>query len=126
LLNLARNLIDEGEGRFGIAIVVAHMACEIATERSLSKAFASRGVQFLQDWVTDDLNGYNLANRRIRRLYTALTGDAVHNTSFWKSFKESSVRRNHIIHGGMIVQKSDAENSYKAANELLVHLGYAI
>jgi hypothetical protein len=124
LLDLARSLIDEG--RYGIAVVVAHMACEIATERSLSNAFASRGVQYLQDSVTDFLNGYNLANKRIRRLYTALTGDEVQNAPFWQPFKESSKRRNNIIHGGMIVQKSDAENSHKAANELLVHLGYGI
>jgi hypothetical protein len=32
LFSLARTLIDEG--RFSIAVIVAHMACEIATERS--------------------------------------------------------------------------------------------
>jgi hypothetical protein len=42
LLTLAGRLIDEGE--FGIAIVVAHMACEIATERSLSEAFVAKGI----------------------------------------------------------------------------------
>ena len=40
LLSLARTLIDEG--RFSIAVIVAHMACEIATERSLAEAFATK------------------------------------------------------------------------------------
>ena len=123
LLNIARTLI--GENRCALSIIVAHMACEVATEESLSRAFASKGIKYLQDSVTDLLNGYNLANDRIRRLYTALTGDALQNAPFWQSFKESSSRRNNIIHGGtIIVQQSDAENSYKAANELLAHLGY--
>src|ERR1700737_488432 len=40
LLDLAAKLIDEG--KCGIAIVVAHMACELATEQSLSDAFARK------------------------------------------------------------------------------------
>jgi DNA-directed RNA polymerase subunit RPC12/RpoP len=75
LLDLAAKLIDEG--KCGIAIVVAHMACELATEQSLSDAFARKGLQYLKRSVTDLLIGYNLANKKNRRLYTALTGDAV-------------------------------------------------
>ena len=41
LLALARTLIDEG--RYGIAVVVAHIACEVATERSLAEGFLNRG-----------------------------------------------------------------------------------
>jgi hypothetical protein len=61
LLTLARSLINEG--RFSVAVVVVHMACEIATEQSLSDAFATRAVQYLEDWVRGRLNGYNLAQR---------------------------------------------------------------
>jgi hypothetical protein len=107
-------MIDQGQ--FNISVVVAHMACELATEKSLSNAFASKRIKYLQASVTDYLNGYSLAHDRIRRLYTALTGDAIEHTPFWGSFKQSAKRRNKIIHSGMIIQKSDAENSYKAAN----------
>src|ERR1700722_11094815 len=34
LLNFAKGLIDQGQ--FSIAVVVAHMACEVATERSIT------------------------------------------------------------------------------------------
>jgi hypothetical protein len=40
LLMVARKLIDEGE--YGIAVIVAHMACEIAAGRSLAEAFVAR------------------------------------------------------------------------------------
>jgi hypothetical protein len=121
LMTMSRSLIDEGQ--FSLAIVVAHMACEIATERSLSEAFAAQGVQILEDWVRGSINGYNLANDRVRSLYTTLTGDNVQQQSaFWQKFRTSSKLRNKIIHGGTIATKADAEASYKAANDLVAHL----
>lgn len=120
LLSLARMLIDEE--RFSIAVIVAHMACEIATERSLSEAFAAKGLQYLETPVEDFLNGYNLANKRIRKLYTALTGDEVQSAPFWQKFKESAQRRNNIIHGGTIVGRPEAEESCNAATDLVSHL----
>ena len=50
LLRVARSFIDQGY--FIIAVVVAHMACEVATERRLSEAFVAKGVQYLEDAVT--------------------------------------------------------------------------
>jgi hypothetical protein len=96
LLTLSRKLIDDGE--FGIAIVVAHMACEIATERTLSEAFAAKGIPYLEDSVTDLLSGYNLANPRIRKLYTALTGDDLANAPFGKRSRHllSEETKSHI------------------------------
>ena len=121
LLSLARKLIDDN-GEFGIAIVVAHMACEIATERTMSEAFAAKGVSYLEDSVTDFLNGYSLANNRVRKLYTALTGDQVEKASFWQAFKTSAERRNKIVHSTIPVTKPDAEESHFAASALVAHL----
>ena len=120
LLLLARALIDES--RFGIAVIVAHMACEIATERSLSEAFVTKGLQYLEGAIDEFLNGYNLANKRIRKLYVAMTGDEVQTAPFWDKFKESAQRRNNIIHSGAIVGKTEAEESYTAAAALVAHL----
>ena len=121
LIAMARSLIDEGQ--FSFAVVVSHTACEIATERSLYEAFAAKGLQDLQDWVQSLNYGYNLANDRIRRLYTALTGDEIQKEQpFWSKFKKSADRRNRIVHKGVIVEKPDAEESYKAADELVARL----
>jgi hypothetical protein len=62
LLAVCKSLIDDKQ--FEISVVVAHMACEISTERALSAAFASKGLQYLEDPILDFLNGYNLANDR--------------------------------------------------------------
>jgi hypothetical protein len=120
LLSVARKLIDEGE--FSLAVVVAHMACEIATEASLSEAFGKKGIPDLEKSVMEFVNGHNLANERIRKLYTALTGDNVQNEAFWAKFKPSSKRRNDIIHNGLHVGKAEAEESYKVTNDLVAHL----
>jgi len=119
LLSVARSLIDQGEP--SIAVVVAHMACEVATERKLSEAFSAQGLQYLEASVTDFINGYNLANPKNRNLYVSLTGDEVHKADFWSEFKVSSTRRNKIIHEGLNVDKAAAEASYQAADNLLVH-----
>jgi hypothetical protein len=120
LLTLTRRLIDEGE--FAIAVVVAHIACEIATERCLTEAFAAKGIPDLEDSVTDFFSGSSLANDRIRKLYTALTGDEVEKAPFWQKFKESAVRRNKIAHSSVTVTKAEAEASYMAAKDLVAHL----
>jgi len=120
LLAVARWLIDEGQ--FGIAIVVVHMACEIATERSLSEAFKTKGISYLEDSVMEFVSGHNLATNRIRKLYTALTEDHVEKAAFWQEFKKSAERRNKIVHSTITVTKAEAEDSYSAAKALVTHL----
>src|SRR5258708_11603512 len=83
---------------YSIAVIVAHMACEVAVARKMSGALATRGVADLQNPIFDLLPGYNLGNERTRKLYTSLTGDEVHLQDFWKAFKESATPRNTIIH----------------------------
>jgi hypothetical protein len=121
LMYLAHRLI--GESQPSLAVIVVHMACEIATERALSDAFDAREAQYLKDWVMDLRLGYNLANPRVWRLYTALTGDQVQQqVAFWLKFKTSADLRNDIIHKGRIATEGEAEASHKAGNDLLEHL----
>jgi hypothetical protein len=124
--------VNQGEGcdadhrrnekKFEMAVVTAHMACEVATERSLSKALRELNKPGLQEAVTDLLNGYNLAREKTRKLYTALTGDQVAQQPFWSDFKDSATRRNHIVHKGLTVVDMDAQKSVDAANRLVAHL----
>lgn len=120
LLATSKGLIDGGQ--FGISVVVAHMGCEVSVERALSAAFASKGLQYLEEPVLDFLNGYNLGNDRNRRLYTALTGDQIEQQAFWADFKASATRRNNIIHNGSVVGKVEAESSHSAACTFVAHL----
>jgi len=49
LLDMAKGLIDAGE--FSIAVVVAHIACEVATDRAFTKAFAAKGLDYLEESI---------------------------------------------------------------------------
>jgi hypothetical protein len=120
LLAKSQDLIAKGE--FSIAVVVAHMACEISAERAISQAFVSKGIEYLEESVLAFLNGYNLANKRIRNLYNAATGREIQKQAFWQAFKESATRRNNAVHTGGIVTKAEAEDSYRAANDLVAYL----
>jgi hypothetical protein len=120
LLATAQDLIAKGE--FSIAVVVAHMACEIGAERVLSRAFTTKGIGYLEESVEELLPGYNLANYRVRKLYNAVTGDQIQTQPFWQAFKESATRRNQAVHKGRMATKAEAETSFKAASDLVAYL----
>ena len=37
------------KGEFSIAVVVAHLACEISVEQALSRAFKAKEIDYLKD-----------------------------------------------------------------------------
>lgn len=123
LIGIARMLLDRNDDKLcGIVTIVAHLACEVAVERSLSDSFAGKGLRFLEDPLGDALNGYNIADDTIRKVYTAVTGDEIRHQPFWDSFVRSAKRRDHVVRRGLIVSRADAEESCKAASDLVAHL----
>jgi hypothetical protein len=120
LMNLAADLIKEK--RYPLAVIVVHMACEIAVERAIWEALDARGAQYTKE---DRFLGYNLKQQKVRKLYKDATGDNVPSsvgTKTWKAFKTSSNLRNSIIHEGQTASEIDAAASYGAADALLRHL----
>ncbi len=120
LLTKAHELIATGD--FSIAVVVAHMACEISAERAISHAFAAKGIGYIEESVLALFSGYNLANDRIRDLYNAVTGNQIQNQPFWGPFTASAKRRNNAVHKGKIITKGDAEASLQAASDFVAYL----
>jgi len=123
ILRIARFLLARNDDKLcGLATIVAHLACEVAIERSLSDSFAQKGIQSFEDAVVDILNGYNLANDKVRNLYTSVTGDEIQEQPFWGDFIRSAKRRDNIIRKGLIVGRGEAEETIKAASDFLAHL----
>jgi hypothetical protein len=75
LLATAHDLIDKSE--FSIAVVVAHMACEISVERAMLRAYKAKSIEYLEQAIKGLWLGYNLNNKRVRNLYNAVTGDEI-------------------------------------------------
>ena len=123
LLGLARFLLAKKDDKLcGLATIMAHLACGVAVERSLSDSFSRKGIQSLEETVADVLNGYNLANDKVWNLYTRLSGDQIQDQPFWGAFIRSAKRRDNIIRKGLIVGRADAEESIEAASDFLAHL----
>jgi hypothetical protein len=120
LLETAKRLFSEGE--WSIAVVVAHMACEVAVERTLSQAFKSRGIENLEDAVTGMMSGYNLGNEKNCKLFIDLTGKAIKSEAFWQKFAESATRRNKAIHEGRIATEQEATESLAATTAFVAYL----
>ena len=120
LLATAEDLIEKGE--FSIAVVVAHMACEVSVERAISREFESKGIEYLQLPIDKLLSSYNIANDRVKNIYNALTSDKIQDQSFWQQFKESATRRNKAVHESMIATRGEGEASFDAARRLVEYL----
>jgi hypothetical protein len=120
LLKEADDLIEQG--RHGVAVVVAHVACEIAVQRSLSAAFAKKHIGELEGSISKSFSGYNLDNDRLREFYMALTGDAIEFEPFWSDFRQSAHRRNRIVHEGIAATLPTAQESLQSATAFVEHM----
>jgi hypothetical protein len=123
LLRIARFLLDKNDDKLcGLATIMAHLACEVAIEQTVSDALAGKGIRSLEETLADALNGFNLSNDKVRNLYSSLTGDQIQGQPFWDNFVRSAKRRDNIIRKGLIVGRADAEESIKTASDFLAHL----
>jgi hypothetical protein len=120
LLAFSKSLIEAGES--SIAVVVAHIACEVAMDRALNKLYVIRKLEYLEQAVEDLLPGKNLGNDKTRRLYFSLSNDPIEKEPFWGEFKKSVKRRNGVSHRGEMVGEADAKASLDAATRLVEHL----
>jgi hypothetical protein len=105
-----------------VALVTAHMACEILVEQLMSTAFKTRGIADLEEAVTDFFSGSSMGNNRIRKLFVALTGDAIQKAPFWERFDKSSTLRNKAIHEGKRVSPDEGREACAVAREFVAHL----
>jgi len=120
LLESARDMILRN--RHEISVVTAQMACEICTERVLRTYFRFKDVAFLENPIENLLPSYNLANEKVRHIYTALTGDAIHQQYFWSEYKTMVAIRNKAVHAGARIQESQAQMVCRIATSVVKHL----
>lgn len=120
LIETAREMLDRG--RYEVAVVTCQMACEISVESVLRTYFRVKGLENLEEPIDDLLPSYNLANDKVRRLYSALTDDHVHREFFWSEYKVMVGIRNKAVHGGARVQESQAQMVLRIATSVVKHL----
>ncbi|MCZ4314626.1 hypothetical protein O4H66_14550 [Comamonadaceae bacterium G21597-S1] len=121
LLETAGEMIERG--RYEVSVVTSQMACEISVERVLRAYFKHQPVMHLESAIEDLLPSYNLANDKVRNLYTALTNDRVSQAHFWSEYKTVVSIRNKAVHAGMRVQESQAQLVLRVCILVVKHLG---
>ncbi len=89
----------------------------------MSRAYAAKGLEYLEDAVDGLFSGYNLGNGRILKLFNALTGKQIQAEPFWQELTKSAARRNDAVHGGTLATEQDAKESLRATSALVAYLG---
>jgi len=121
LLQLASRLVEQNE--YGVAIVVAMMACEVAVQRALSVGFEAKHIEYLEKPILGCMNGYSLLDNRNREFFRAVTGETLRPTPpFWTSYVDAVELRNDIIHDGKTAATEQAVNAIEAATQMVEYL----
>jgi hypothetical protein len=121
LMHQAKGLLHEG--KHPLAVVVAQTACEVLTEQMMT-ALTERLDEPLRKWVRGRRRPRNadLYDKRVRTLYTALSGDHIESQPFWPDYKKHVELRHQVVHRGVHVDEADARRSCDAAQKLLEHV----
>ena len=101
--------------RYEISVVIAQMACEVSVERIFGLFFTHRGLKEFEAPIEDLLPSFNFGNDKVRKLYTALTGDNIQSEFFWSEYKTMVSIRNKAVHAGERIQKNQAQMVLRVA-----------
>lgn len=98
-------------------MILASTACEVVASRAIAKGFASKNVPELEKPVRALMLSCSLSNERVRRVYSALTGDdlAAALGPAWKGFTDLVQLRNRTAHAGKRIAAAEARQGLDAA-----------
>jgi hypothetical protein len=104
---------------------VAQAAVEIGVERAITFALqVCRVHDRLREWVVDEsIRSWSPAdNKRVQRLWTALTEDTLTAAPSWAAYAEGIQWRHAFVHRAAAVPKEQAERFVTAAEQLMEHM----
>lgn len=131
---LTRKLIKDAEeqlGRkeYGLAVVVAMTAAEVASAHAFDRAFQARGVGDLYEPTAGMLRGQVLLSNNGRKLYMALTKKEMTDVPWgksqelwWGDYTAAVKLRNRVVHSGNPASEQEAREAINAARELVDYL----
>jgi hypothetical protein len=129
LIKYPQTLIGEAEkfskaSEYGVSVIIAHTAAEIATERALMEITQAKGLPAVAEILTDLFRPFGITtNKKVRNFYSAISGDnRIAQSSFWSDLKTSDELRNTIIHRGSKATKEEAERAIRSTTELIKYL----
>jgi hypothetical protein len=124
LIAYARQIQREGQHSF--AVVLAHAACEWATEDALRSLLNRKGLD--DDVVAPILRVFtatSLTDKRVRKLFTAMTGARPGEQKWWKDFDESRTLRHRVAHRGFAATPDQALEALSLAEACVRYIAEA-
>jgi|HubBroStandDraft_4_1064222.scaffolds.fasta_scaffold02598_4 hypothetical protein len=124
LLAHARTLAVRTEGEYHqMAVVFAHAACELHTEWAINQLLAARPDKTLAALVLPaERDVMSLETPRIRRVYSALTGDNPTESDWWQEWLESRQDRHDVAHRGAQMTRAKADKAIDLADRYIKHV----
>jgi hypothetical protein len=115
-------------GEYSLSIIMSHASIEIITERAFVLLFSYKKIDYLYDAIVKPSWKYNnLSNDRVRKLYSALSGeDFSKNKDLWDQLDTHMNKRHKIAHRGVMSSREEAELSVEVARKYIVHLSNSI
>lgn len=120
LLDKARNSLRSSQRE--MAVVISQAASEMCTEWALTVLLQIRGDQDLVEPMLGLFLVRDICNERLRRIYTALSGDNLQKVTFWTGLKRHHDRRNGIVHKVARCTDDEARESLDVVRQYIRHV----
>jgi HEPN domain-containing protein len=124
LLKRAEEELNKQE--YSLSIIMSHAAIEICTERAFKLLFSFKKIEYLYEAIVKPSWKYNNLSKNsqhVRKLYTALSGEAFDKTNpLWADLETHFEKRNGIAHRGVPSTKQEAELSVAVAKKYFKHI----
>ena len=128
LLAQARDLVSAQQYQF--AVILAHAACELATEETVNNLLRRRAESSREAVLLDLKRGATLDDPKVRQLYGALAQDypagqpehGVAPAAWWQVWKASLDLRHAVAHNGRQVTKAQARGCAESCRHYIDHL----
>lgn len=119
---LAQARLVAGQGQQQFAVVLAQAACELRTEDAFIELMRHRHNEALGDALLDFVSTTSLGNSRLRKVFTALTGDDPAQAPWWAAWIKSYNLRHDVAHAGAQVTSGQATTAIDSAADFIAHV----
>jgi hypothetical protein len=125
LIAYARQINAEGQHSF--AVVLAHAACEWAMEDALRRLLSNKGVaDDIAEPILRVLTTTSLTDKRVRQLFTGMTGRHPREQKWWKDWEASRNLRQRVAHRGLAVTPEQALDALSLSESYVRYIATAV
>lgn len=118
---LLANRQDHNNNR--LAVILAHAACDVQTERAIADLCVLRGLQYLYEALADNLGAQvSLHVEKVRKIYIALANDRPTKQGWWADWQKSVKRRHKVAHTGGLLMHEDVVATIGCCKNYVEHL----